>query len=115
MGYLILVALWVLLAFFTAKEAAEKGRSAFTFFVLSLILPLVMWIIFSVMQPIQYQPGNVVQLVTKVNLDDGAQIPVGHRTTILGVSVIDNVRVVSITDPKGAQRWVAAKAVKLSG
>lgn len=111
---LLLICVWFGLAFVCAKVAADKGRSAGGFFVLGLFFPVITLIVCLVMQPQQFQQGSVVQLATDVHLDDGTTLQRGFRTKIADVSVIDNTRVVSITDQHGRQRWVAAKAVRLS-
>jgi hypothetical protein len=108
------LAVFVLLAFWTSKTAAEKGRSAGLFFVLGLLFPLVTLIVVSVMQPVQFVPGNVVELTTDVNLEAGSVLPRRFRSVVHAVSVIDNTRVLEIAGPTGTLHWVAAKAVRLS-
>ena len=115
-GFLVLFAIlaWFGLGFVCAKIAADKGRSAGGFFLLGLLFPVITLIACLVMQPPQFQCGSVVQLATDVHLDDGTTLHRGWRTQVAEVSVIDNTRVVSISDQLGKQRWVAAKAVRLS-
>lgn len=80
----------------------------------ALVVPAIALIICLVMQPTQFQTGSIVQLAVDMHLDNGETLPTGWRTKVADVSVIDNTRVVSVSDQAGKMRWVAAKAVRLS-
>ena len=113
-GYVVLVAVWLGLAFLCARLAVKKGRPAGLFFFLGLILPGVCLVILAFIHPTQYDIGHVVELITNVKVANGPDLQAGLRSTVHEVTVIDNTRVLGITDSAGTRRFVAATAVKLS-
>ena len=112
--FIVILAAWVYLAFVCARMAVQRGRSAGFFFGLGLLLPLITLIILAVMQPIQYQAGQIVRVNTNIPMDDGTSITAGHVSKILDVSVLENTKVVQLTDAGGRPRWIAAAAVRPS-
>lgn len=104
---------WVGMGFLCSYLAAQRGRSAGLFLVLGLLFPIITLIICAVMLPPQLERGSVVQLVSNVRLDDGRTLRSGWRSQVHDVSVMNNTKVVAITDEAGQRRWVAANAVKL--
>ena len=114
MEAIVVLVVCLVSAFWSSHIATTKGRSAGLFWFLGFVLPVVALVVIYFVNPVQYRPGQIVQTIVKVNLDDGTRIPTGWRSTVHAVSVIDNTRVVSISDSAGVRRWVAAKAIKLS-
>lgn len=108
------VIIWIGAAFACLHLARRRSRSEYVFFVLGLLFPLVTLVAIALMQPVQFQPGSIVRLVSKVRLKNGRVLSRGLKFQVREVSVKNNRRVLSITDDSGTARWVRATAFRLS-
>lgn len=107
---LMILAVWVGLAYIPARIADSKGRSFVGFLIGGLFCFFPALIVAMSMKKPEIRAGDIVRLSTSVQLDDGTSLPQGLAAKVLDVDVIDGEPVALVRGPSGSSHWISMTA-----